>query len=38
MLERLRQFEGADQVALYEAPHPTLFSRLVSILRELLAR
>lgn len=33
MLDRLRQFEGADQVALFGAPSPSILTRLYAILR-----
>lgn len=33
MLERYRQFEGADQVALFGSPEPTLIDRLLAVFR-----
>lgn len=36
MLERLRQFEGADQIALYEPPQPNMIVRVLSALRRLI--
>lgn len=36
MLERYRQFEGADQMALFGSPKPTLVARLLSVIRRYL--
>jgi hypothetical protein len=35
MIERLRQFEGADQVALFDQPKEPLLGRLLTALRRI---